>query len=836
MKTEKRLTMALSVLVALMMLAVPLASSSNLFVDGGQTNSNGDAPSLGASTGYTVTFQLNADGKSLDQVSEQTLDTLINGLNNDTNPNYVDGATWYLDENGDMCALILPGKTVYVEQLIWALCTQPTLPATVAVFGISKEGYTLDSWKNESTGATYGPITSVKPTTGSEIKKDMTFASQWTLSEGFVEVPVKVTFDGETKDYVKAYDDTDDDKKVTISPNTFPAIPDVSDKGYIIGDSTKDLQPVYTHTLKDANGNDYTKEAKDMVITNNSLIVDYTLKPIYTKVTVNSAIFEETITLYANVGIAYTYNDVFNTLTWVTNDDGEFIFNPSPLTSNSDVKSRPGTLSFDSVDGSILVNDKQYKATTWNGSKLLYSTENAVADLTLDATLNSYKVVFMVNGQYEVVDIPFGELSADKCTLDVTGINRWVVPTDSNYTAFKTFNFTDEEIKTIEDNASQNSTEENYELPVLIAVFTSSSSTAYAVFDASDLDETIPANFGNEKVEKIVVPGKDKDAIPNLSTPPEIEGKYLFMGWQKITTVAGDTIYSDYNAETDKYDKTKVVNFCADWTKYESSITFNGDNSVNGVFYYSLKTVPVTNDDIISSLVAVEYDGKLYKAPADATDDDKKAFNDVCNKVLTGSKDGYYVNQWKDADGKVVIDKVNKITLATADHAISGISVKVTDIKGDVNFYANFVPEDYLIIYYANTATASNTMVQVGTVDEGLALFGESTFGNEGYVLKEWNTRPDGKGTSYALGSDFTLNGTQYKDAANVPVVTGIPTGYDKCVTLYAIWEKVGGSDVPGGNTGGDNGNDNTALYLIAGMLAVIAVLAIVGIVLMRKK
>ena len=68
MKTEKRLTMALSVLVALMMLAVPLASSSNLFVDGGQTNSNGDAPMLSASTGYTVTFQLNADCKSLDQI------------------------------------------------------------------------------------------------------------------------------------------------------------------------------------------------------------------------------------------------------------------------------------------------------------------------------------------------------------------------------------------------------------------------------------------------------------------------------------------------------------------------------------------------------------------------------------------------------------------------------------------------------------------------------------------------------------------------------------------------------------------------------------------------
>ena len=66
--------MALSVLVALMMLAVPLASSSNLFVDGGQTNSNGDAPSLGAAS-YRVDFILNEgrEGRiSLDKVNDVT--------------------------------------------------------------------------------------------------------------------------------------------------------------------------------------------------------------------------------------------------------------------------------------------------------------------------------------------------------------------------------------------------------------------------------------------------------------------------------------------------------------------------------------------------------------------------------------------------------------------------------------------------------------------------------------------------------------------------------------------------------------------------------------------
>ena len=63
-----------------------------------------------------------------------------------------------------------------------------------------------------------------------------------------------------------------------------------------------------------------------------------------------------------------------------------------------------------------------------------------------------------------------------------------------------------------------------------------------------------------------------------------------------------------------------------------------------------------------------------------------------------------------------------------------------------------------------------------------------------------------------------------------------IPDGIDHGFTLYAIWEKVGSSDNPSGNTDGNDSSDNTALYLIAGMLAVIAILAIVGIVLMRKK
>ena len=123
----------------------------------------------------------------------------------------------------------------------------------------------------------------------------------------------------------------------------------------------------------------------------------------------------------------------------------------------------------------------------------------------------------------------------------------------------------------------------------------------------------------------------------------------------------------------------------------------------------------------------------------------------------------------------------------------------------------------------------TNEMKQFVKVDENVNLFSDSTFSNDGFKLKEWNTRPDGKGTSYNLGTSFSLSGEQYKDLKDVDG--------DKTFTLYAIWEKVGSSDNPSGNTDGDNDNsNNTDTYLLAGILVVIIILIIVVAVVLRKK
>ena len=159
------------------------------------------------------------------------------------------------------------------------------------------------------------------------------------------------------------------------------------------------------------------------------------------------------------------------------------------------------------------------------------------------------------------------------------------------------------------------------------------------------------------------------------------------------------------------------------------------------------------------------------------------------------------------------------------------ISVKTGDgfpkdgIKTDFNVYAQFDAKSYTIKYVNTFGGEQN---QIAYVDQNTTLYGTGTFIHEGYDLKAWSTVPGNSGDKYDLGATFILNGADFEKLAG-------PDGKVVEIELYSVWEYNGGSDVPGGNTGGDS-NDNTALYLIAGMLAVIAILAIVGIVLMRKK
>ena len=965
MKTEKRLTMALSVLVALMMLAVPLASSSNLFVDGGQTNSNGDAPLIGADTSveivevwiinddasfnklntsygktltdfvpvdgswneacvkdgpwiavafkalkageatvtvsnpnstldkntytftkpnctvdttyvftayldgkltngklpsglkpesqdkidalqitdksrfytdnYTVTAKVGSDGVEVTKTFNADLGKSydISFNLNDVNENGkksldkvgVDGNrlisgngySWYKDNDGMYHAVVNSSTTLSV--LISAMSS-----------AVSKVGYTLDSWK-DADGNIYS-------TTGdnSNIDKNMTLSATWLLDkDDYVEVPVNVVFDDQTTEYVKAYNlETTDKNKITVDKDSLNediiSIAKLSIYGIVVNDEDSPVgAKVYSiGAVTYDNG----KELPSGQISSKSeLTVTYVFDNVkYSKILIHSDAFKDgkDVTLYSLKKSDYMYSQVYDALT-----------RGSSANENS-----PAIKNFISAKGGIDKNGYQltengYLLKGWNSAERLDSTRNAPSELTLDSELSGYSIVFMVNGQFEVVYVPYGELSADKTKLDINGVNHWVsisydafdkltVNKDASATtAFAQFNFSAaNNVKTIEDAAKTAASNPDYNankpIYVLIACFTPSSSTAYALFSADKGD------FGNQYIDRIIIPGEAEKAIPLPSVAPSYEQTNVFVGYTGYTS-SGDN-QSKYG------DKNTLIGYNADAKEYKYTIIFYNGSDVNGILYYkSVSTVSTTLKT--TELVAFSYKGTAYNAADLDLEDSSLDITKAFNNVLYPAKDGYKVTQWKDTDGNVMLDKVTP--KYDRDGKLTGgdYSVEFNKISSDMSFYANFEAKEYYIIYSGNTATMTNNMKQIVKVDENVNLFSDSTFSNDGYKLKEWNTRPDGKGTTYALGASFSLNGEQYED---LEIVQSTYNGTEYVnvsgFTLYAIWEKVGSSDNPSGNTDGDNDNSNTDTYLLAGILVVIIILIIVVAVVLRKK
>ena len=865
MKTEKRLTMALSVLVALMMLAVPLASSSNLFVDGGQTNSNGDAPSLGAAS-YRVDFILNegSEGRiSLDKVADIDLSAL-NGKFTDAN----DKAVFYQDEDGNLFAVVTGEVTI--QQLIWALTSSPGNDAT---FSITKDGYILDSFVNNDSKAAFGPDKNTanvsempKTADGDKITKNMTLTATWLLDDSkYAEIPVDVVYNDETKEYVKAYayDKTSNNKKVIIPANnylitngidkldTYGII--VNAKGAAVGAKVAPaIEKVYSFKATYGSDNkefeyENNKNKAVNISADSKITIKYTFNnDKYSEIVVSSIAFKDgkDVTLYADKIRSYTYSQVYAALTTAFDK----LSHPDEMT-KSPIGDLP-ILDASEKDGKFITADG-YELTGWNeGAQLVKSENNASSPLTLDAKLNGYYVLFMSKGQYEYVYVPFGELSADKTTLDIAGVNHWVYIKYADYknltsnSAFKPFNFAS--TADVDEVEKVNESDSKEPAAVLIACFTPTSSTSYAVFDANSYtylngdtkptedsvteadinnDLTLKGTFGNEYVQYLIIPGKvgDKISVPSVEPTYGEDLKVVFISWNHFPAVIGENTITVDNAtkylpvetsynEKDKYSTNTSV-YSANAVTYEHKITFYDGDKVIGTFYYT--TAPTTK--ITSGLAAFEVNGKAYETAFDdegnlkLSDAAQKAYN----SILVPDKAGYYITQWNDADKNKVIEFKWK------DEKLDDIKTDVKDMKDDLNLYAQFKAEKY-DIEYTNTYGNVGSMTQAASVDETVKLYSDSTFVYNGYKLTGWSDRPDGEGNKYDLGASFTLNGEQFEDLK------------DGKFTLYAVWESTG-SVTPGGNTGGDD-NNNTDTYLLAGILAVIIILIILIAFLMKRK
>ena len=840
--------MALSVLVALMMLAVPLASSSNLFVDGGQTNSNGDAPLLGAdATGYTVTLKLSGDENSLDDMNYTTL--TANG--------------WYLNVDGDLFKTFK--STDSLNTVLADLFDVKGHTSKITREATKLNGaYELEAWKNAATNDIYDSYSDFPD----NLKSDVTLIAQWKFdSENFVKVPITVDFDGEKTDYTKTYAIENDKISIVYGDllGKTGAIfnhTDYNVYGIVVNypvDSiaTPTIVQIYKNGVLTAG--DVTITDTKAVSKNSSLNVVFTFNDtLYSKLTVHSDAFEDKkdVMLYVYKGSPYSYVNVLMALS----DDGITTIGSQNLADSGlsvalkldeDYGDSSAKVPIDE-NGYAKTADGYYLLTGWDGSELLTSANTVPAnttELTLDTKLNGYYVLFMVNGQYETVYVPYGELSADLTKLNISDVTRWeyLVYDKTNNDKVTTdylrmdkpaqFNFSSaSQVEKIESLKNDGETP----IAVFIGCSAPSGSTVYAVFDASTYSlaekkytSNKNGNFGNEYVKYMYIPGKSGDRIVLPAETPVYgeNDKIIFISWNVMrgtldddgNLVSDSQLGSSYKSNDTYGDKTTLTEerhtFWANAKTYTHTITFCDGNNVTGIFYYD----GMPSDKLGSTnLVAFEQNGKIYDA-ADIPDIGEEKLTDAqdaalkaYNKVVLPSKDGYYPKQWNDAQGTEMVTIKNK--------AVDTVDLDFNDEK-DLKLYVEFKAETYKIIY-KNPNNGSTLDQQNLTVDVAATLLG-SIFTSDNYKLIGWTTTAGDSQVEYELGGQFTLTGAEYKEIAE-------KNNGSVIIYMYPVWEN-GGSDVPGGNTGGDS-NDNTALYLIAGMLAVIAILAIVGIVLMRKK
>lgn len=791
MKTEKRLTMALSVLVALMMLAVPLASSSNLFVDGGQTNSNGDAPMLSAA-GDTLTINLNIPENSLDSINYDKLKGKL------TTPSNV---VYSIDANtGVIRAICTTDDAVTIKSVLDAI------ESALKNSDVAKprmDAYTL-KWSGDYT------------TVEGNIDGQMTVNATWKLNSTYAEVTFNTSGLAENTSMIKAY--LINNGNVTVE---FPEGLAEAANGYIVNLLSPDYEPVYNHVVKTSNGtivkdNDSLNAKGDL-----TLSVTYTFNDLaYGIISVTSPIFDKAVTFYvakttdAVDVAATTYCMIFNALIAekYLSDVKDSSEDHAPITKLE--VSTTFELPLTANDGSCEIN-------SWtNGSEnYALNSNSAIAvgsELTLNAEFTTFPVKFMVNGQAQIVEVKYGEFSESSCPFDTTGMTVWVSVGADGKSIFNFDRSTDELQNDLKGSGDTS-------LLTLIALFSAYDETKYVTFNAGT-----GAYFGDKKdnITEVIVPvanGTTADKIPMPANPSkDADGiSYLFAYWG--TTGADDKLV-EYTFDS-KNKVTGDLSLTAGFVDYKFTINLFVDNNKYATIYCNDDVSYNKENNTLSGISGVDYEGKMYIG---------KDTQNVVSKAVP-VKAGYNFVQWNDKDGKMMfVFNLNK-----DDATFESVKeVGFSKISANTDLYAEFDAAEYVIIYSGNTAAATNNMIQVGTVGESLNFFSDSTFSNDGYKLKEWNTRPDGKGTTYALGSAYTLSGADYDKLSKISTVNGnVPEGIDHGFTLYAIWEKTSnGSVTPGDNTDGDNDNSNTDTYLLAGILVVIIILIIVVAVVLRKK
>ncbi len=406
------------------------------------------------------------------------------------------------------------------------------------------------------------------------------------------------------------------------------------------------------------------------------------------------------------------------------------------------------------IDGKVfshwaLIDSNQTDADgTAIGTRQQFTMPNAVVQFREVYTALEYKVTYTVSG-----NVPHGYTAPQDNNVYHYNdtVNVLSAPSAEGYT-FKGWTLNDVDYAANTDKASFTITSD----VTLVGVWSKNDgpdiSTAIITYisgvDTSDDSDPLAAKYTFE-----VQLGEDYTVLPN--TWYEREG-YVFKNWVVVNNeITGLSLidsflalFTDVPNVGDKlnggnviYDLSDSFTLKAEWEAIEYHITYDGNQNTGG-------SAPV--------------DSKAYIYNENATVLDK---GDLV-------KEGFTFVGW------------NTSPYGTGTSYKAGDSIAMTE---DVMLYAvwhkNLDPKSLYVTYDANGADSGTAPVDETTYKEGnnVTIKDKGNLAKTNCTFKEWNTKPDGKGTAYKPGVVFTMP--------------------DSNVTLYAIWVDDRGN-IPSPGTG----------------------------------
>jgi uncharacterized repeat protein (TIGR02543 family) len=293
------------------------------------------------------------------------------------------------------------------------------------------------------------------------------------------------------------------------------------------------------------------------------------------------------------------------------------------------------------------------------------------------------------------------------------------------------------------------------------------------------------------------------DSDKSLASAPALTG-WTFLGWYKDADCTEKVGNAGESLVKPNLATSGSVILYAGWTSNRYSVTYNA-NGGEGSASSSSHVYDTQSSLSKNSFTKVGYTFKCWNTKADGTGVDYSSGELILN--LTSIKDGSITlyAQWENNSYTVNYDanggegsveatthvydiesslRANNFT--KAGYSFDGWNTRpdgsgtsyfeedvvrdlVSDKDGAITLYAQWASNVYVVIYDSNCGDGTDISTHFYDVERALK---SSSFFNEGYSFKCWNTKPDGSGISYS-GSQIVKN------------LTSVPDG---SVILYAQW------------------------------------------------